>query len=69
MEGVNLHEKHSALKREHPEVQNMKFLHFIFVGNFCPAGFGYSWPKSMPIHADPVPIPNTVAIPGKRFKM
>jgi hypothetical protein len=32
------YKKPSALKREHPALQNMKFLDFfsIFVGHFCP---------------------------------
>jgi hypothetical protein len=40
-----LQKKTSALKREHPALQNMKFLNFFlnFVGNFCPprSGSGY----------------------------
>jgi hypothetical protein len=36
-----LQEKPSALKREHPALQNMKFLNFfIFLGHFCPPGSG-----------------------------
>jgi hypothetical protein len=31
-----LQEKSSALKREHPALQNMKFLDFFFVGHFSP---------------------------------
>ncbi len=35
-----LHEKPSALKREHPALQNVKFLkNFIFVGHFFTSGF------------------------------
>jgi hypothetical protein len=35
-----LQEKPSALKREHPALQKMKFLYFfMFVGHFCPPGF------------------------------
>jgi hypothetical protein len=30
-------EKHSALRREHPALQKMKFFYFsIFLGHFCP---------------------------------
>jgi hypothetical protein len=32
--------KTSALEREHPALQNMKFLFSIFVSNFCPSGSG-----------------------------
>ncbi len=37
-----LQEKPSALKKEHPTLQTMKFLNFfsVFVGHFCPPGFG-----------------------------
>jgi hypothetical protein len=38
-----LQKKPSELKREHPALQNIKFLNFvfIFVGHFCPPGSGY----------------------------
>jgi hypothetical protein len=39
-----LQKKPSALKREHPALQNMKFLNFsTLVGHFCPprSGFGF----------------------------
>ncbi len=38
-----LQKKPSALKREHPALQNMKFLKFfsVFVGHFCPPGSGF----------------------------
>ncbi len=38
-----LQQKPSPLKREHPALQNMKFINFFlsfFVGLFCPPGFG-----------------------------
>ncbi len=39
-----LQQKPSALKGEHPELQNMKFLNFFFfVGNFCPPGSGFGY--------------------------
>ncbi len=46
-----LHEKPSAFKKERPALQNMKFQFFfsIFVGNFCPPGYGSSRTKSMRI--------------------
>jgi hypothetical protein len=39
---LKLQKKPSALKREHPALQNMKFLKFVllFVGHFCPPGSG-----------------------------
>ncbi len=43
-----LQEKTSALKREHPALQNMKFINFFyFVGNFCPPR---SWSNPDPLH-------------------
>ncbi len=67
--GRKLQEKPSALKREHPALQNMKILYFfsIFVGHFCPPGSGSGYAiwmriririqqlKLMRIHADPEP--------------
>ncbi len=51
-----LQEKSSALKREHPELENLKFLpFFIYVGHFCPPRSVSSRPKSMRIHSDPDP--------------
>ncbi len=53
-----LHEKCSALKREHPALQNKKFLLFslFFVGNFCSPGFGSGSSRPKPvIYADPDP--------------
>jgi hypothetical protein len=36
-----LQEKPSTLKREHPALQNMKILYFLyFVGHICPPGSG-----------------------------
>jgi hypothetical protein len=36
-----LQEKISALKREHPALQKMKFINFFyFFGHFCPPGSG-----------------------------
>jgi hypothetical protein len=37
-----LQEKPSALKREHPALQKMKFIYkkFYVVGHFCPPGSG-----------------------------
>jgi hypothetical protein len=42
-----LQKKPSALKREHPALQNMKFLNFfpIFVVHFCPPGSGSRCPS------------------------
>jgi hypothetical protein len=36
-------EEPSSLKREHPALQNMKFIkkNSIFVGHFCPPGSGF----------------------------
>jgi hypothetical protein len=45
-----LQEKPSALKRENPALQNMKFL---FVGHFCPPGSGSTYlmqPGSITLH-------------------
>jgi hypothetical protein len=60
---VKLQEKPLALKREHPALQNMKFLHFFyFCGSFfsllnsypdSQCGSRSSRPKSMQIYADP----------------
>ncbi len=37
-----LQEKPSALKREHPALQKLKFINFfMFVGHFCPPGPGH----------------------------
>ncbi len=71
-----LQEKPSALKREHPALQNMKILYFfsIIVGHFCPTGSGsgsailmririrIQQPKLMRIHADPDPDPKPCII-------
>jgi hypothetical protein len=52
-----LQEKPSAL-REHPALQNMKFLLFsVFGGHFCSPGSGSSRPKPVRIHVDPDPYP------------
>jgi hypothetical protein len=53
--------KPSALKREHPALQNMKFLNFFstFVGNFCPPGSGSEStdPIESGSNSDPDPQP------------
>ncbi len=47
-----LQEKPSPLKREHSALQTSKFLDFfsIFVGNFCPSGFGSEFRIRIQIH-------------------
>jgi hypothetical protein len=55
-----LQKKPSALKREHPALQNMKYL--IFVDHFCPpgSGSGFRIRIQIPIHwPDWIRIRNT----------
>jgi hypothetical protein len=52
--------KPSALKREHPALQNMKILDFfLFLGHFCPAirNLNADPDPATQINADPDPKP------------
>ncbi len=67
-----LHEKPSAHIREHPALQNMKFLpFFIFAGHFCPVAFLMRIRIQMTkMNADPDPatLPETVPLKPYSFR-
>jgi hypothetical protein len=51
-------EKPSALKKEHPALQNMKILYFFYIcRSFLPSWFRIQQLKLMRINADPDPHP------------
>ncbi len=53
-----LQKKPSALKRDHPTLQNMNFYKFLstFVGNFCPPGSGSTGPIESGSGSETLPL-------------